>query len=708
LKLTIEDVARFPRPGMAIPGKIAFSPDGRTLTYLWSPRGDLTRELWGLDLETGERARVFGTEDAGGGATEKNVSREEALRRERERLRETGITHYEWAREAPVLLVPVRGELFVRRDGRVRSVAGGAIDARLSFQGDHVAYVRGGDLWVAGTLGEPASGRAFGTFGAGAPRDGERRLTHDAEPGVTNGLAEYMAQEEMQRSRGFWFSRDGKWLAFEQADERHIPLFRIAHFAKGPAEFEEHRYPFVGGANARVRLGVVPVAGGDVRWLELDGFEYLARVDWSHGGEVLVQLQSRDQRRLELRSYDPATGAHRTLLVEESRSWVNLANDLRPLESGELVWSSERTGFRHIYIARDGELRALTRGEWQVDHVLGVDDSSVFFSATREGPLERHAYRVPLAGGEPELLTRGPGLHDVVVSKDGSWFVDTHDSRSSAPSITVHRSDARPSRTLHQNERVDLPEPELLTFRSRDGVPLHAALYRPAGVRRPLSLVVCVYGGPHVQTVLESWALTVDMRAQYLASRGFAVLKVDNRGSARRGVAFESAIHRRMGTIEVDDQVDGVRHAVSIGAADPARVGVYGWSYGGYMTLLCLARAPEVFRVGVAGAPVTEWESYDTHYTERYMETSASNPEGYLESSVLTHASRISGKLLLVHGMIDENVHFRHSTRLLDVLVKAGKAPDLLFFPDERHMPRGERDRVSLEASIVDYFEKNL
>ena len=700
MKLDIQDLARFPRPGMAIPGKIGWSPDNRTVTFLWSAKGDLSRELWGLDVETGKRSLVFGTKDAGGGATDQNVSREEALRRERERLRETGITHYEWAREAAVLLVPVRGKLFVRHDGRVRSVAKGASDAHLSPAGDHVGFVRDSELWVVDARGER-----------------ERRLTHDAQPGVTNGLAEYMAQEEMQRRHGFWFSRDGKWLAFEQADERHVPLFRIPHFAKGPGEFEEHRYPFVGAENARVKLGVVRVEGDpSVRWLDLGDAEYLARVDWSHAGEVLVQLQSRDQRRLELRAYDPESGRSRTLLVEESKSWVNLSNDLRALESGDLLWTSERSGFRHLYVWRKGELRPLTRGDWQVDAVLGLDDQGVTFAATRDGPLERHAYRVPLAGGEVERLTHERGLHDVAVSKDGSWLVDTHDARGLAPSVVVRRRSGQArahtlherAHTLHERAHVDLPAPELHSFPSRDGTTLHAALYRPNGKSGPAPLVVSLYGGPHVQYVHDGWAMTVDLRAQYLASRGFAVLKVDNRGSARRGLAFESAIHRRMGTIEVSDQVDAVRFACAIGAGDPSRVGVYGWSYGGYMTLLCLAREPDVFRVGVAGAPVTEWEGYDTHYTERYMETPATNPEGYREGSVLTHAAAIRGKLLLVHGMIDENVHFRQSTRLLDVLLKANKAPDLLFFPDERHMPRGEKDRVSLEARIVDYFEKHL
>jgi dipeptidyl-peptidase-4 len=693
MKLTIEDLARFPRPGMAVPGKIAFSPDSKAVTFLWSKAGDLRRELWSLDVASGERTLLLGAEHVGGGATDQNVSREEALRRERERLRETGITHYEWAEEANVLIAPVRGEVFVRdAAGKVKSVARDAQDPHLSRDGSLVAFVRQGELHAV-----PSAGGK------------EVRLTNDAVPGVTNGLAEFVAQEEMHRGRGFWISPDAKTIAFEQVDEREIPILRIPHLAgKDPLEVEEHRYPFTGARNVKWRLGLVSASGGAVRWLDTTGFEYLARVRWSREGRLLVQLQSRDQRRLELRSYDPASLASKTLLLEESRSWINLHDDLRSLESGELLWASERSGWKHLYLYRESSLvRALTSGDWQVDAVLGATKEHVFFTGTRESPTERHVYRAPLSGGEAERLTHLPGMHDAVFAKDGSAWVSVHESRGRAPRIALASG-----ALVHERQSHDLPAPELFSFAARDGETLHAALYRPAEnaalIAKPAPLVVAVYGGPHVQTVQDSWGLTVDLRAQWLASRGFAVLKVDNRGSARRGLGFESKIHRRMGSIEVDDQVDGVREVVKRGLADPGRVGVYGWSYGGYMTLLCMALAPEIFKAGVSGAPVTEWEGYDTHYTERYMETPESNPRGYASGSVVTHASKIVGKLLLVHGMIDENVHFRHTARLVDALVKANRPHELIIFPDERHMPRGEKDRVALEARIVEWFERHL
>ncbi len=257
---------------------------------------------------------------------------------------------------------------------------------------------------------------------------------------------------------------------------------------------------------------------------------------------------------------------------------------------------------------------------------------------------------------------------------------------------------------------LGLQVPELTTISTRDGVPLHAAIYNPpdieAGRRYPL--VVSVYGGPHAQMVTDTWGLTVDMRAQYLAQHGFVVLKVDNRGSANRGVAFEAAIARNLGSIEVKDQVDAVRAISQRPYVDGERVGIYGWSYGGYMTLMALLCAPELFRVGVAGAPVTHWDGYDTCYTERYMGLPQSNPDGYRQSSAITHAANLKGKLLLVHGMIDENVHFRHTGRLLGALAAEQKPYDLLLFPEERHMPRDARGLEYQERRVLGYFEENL
>lgn len=699
--LTLADVARHPRPGMAAPGRIAWSPDGRWITFLESPDGSLSRSLYRLDPATGERALLVGPDDLGGGATDQNVSAAEALRRERERLRETGITHYAWAARSMTLLIPVRGTLWIGPPGALRPLVQGAQDARLSADGARLAFTRDGDLWSMPTA--PAEGIS------------PLRLTFEALPGVYCGTAEYIAQEEMHRMEGLWISPKGRQIVFTRVDERHVPPLHIPHPARAPGAEEVHRYPFTGAANARVGLGVVPMDGGDVRWLEIGPCEYLARVMWQDEDTLLIQAQPRDQRALSLRRVDLRTGAVTDVLTETSESWVNLHNGLTPLPDGGFLWLSERTGFQHIHrFDRDGRhLAQITDGGWQVDRIVRLRGDQLLFTGTMDSPLERHLYRVALSGGPVERLTVGAGMHEVIPDRDGSRFLDFYESRTASPAIYLCRtnahngSDPQDRIVVHPPAAVALPPPEILSIPAPQGHTLYGALFLPDGPG-PHPLIVAVYGGPHVQAVQESWALTVDLRAQYLRERGFAVLKLDNRGSARRGLAFESAIHLCTGHAEVEDQVTGVRYLAERGIIDPARVGIYGWSYGGYMALMCLCRAPEVFRAAVAGAPVTEWEGYDTHYTERYMGLPEENPAGYRDASVLSWVDQIRGDLLIVHGMIDENVHFRHAARLVDALLKRQIRHDLIAFPDERHMPRGERDRHALEARICGFLMERL
>ncbi|HET9091973.1 MAG TPA: prolyl oligopeptidase family serine peptidase, partial [Acidimicrobiales bacterium] len=446
---------------------------------------------------------------------------------------------------------------------------------------------------------------------------------------------------------------------------------------------------------------------------------YLARVHWLADGRLLAELESRDQRRLELVAFDPAVGSGSVVHVEEQEPYLNLHDDFFELGGGEFLWSSERSGFRHLELrSQAGELvRVLTSGDWQVDALEGVDEAAglAYFSATRDGPTERHLYSVPLAGGRIERLTGERGTHRVRFSPSGTHYVDTHSALDSPPVVRVVSATERrvvlglPERHDPRLTGLGLVPPELVSFPAPDGTPLLGLLYRaPRPAATPPPLVVQVYGGPAVQRVVDDWSSTTAMRAQALARLGCNVLAVDNRGSARRGLAFESALWRHLGEVEVADQVAGVAWAVAEGLADPRRVGVFGWSYGGYMTLQLLARAPGVFRAGVAGAPVTDWDGYDTHYTERYMGTPAENPAGYAESSVFSHVSSKTGRLLLVHGLLDENVHFRHTARLLDRLIAARREYDLLLFPRERHLPRHLEDRAYMEERAISWLVGEL
>lgn len=712
----IEAIAVYPAPGMAVPGAFAFSADDAQVFFLAGAADDPNQQLYMLDCATG--GRHVAVTPPGGGTQEATLSPEEELRRQRQRMLATGLTHYALHPATGRMLVPLHGSLYVQDglDAPLRLIldatgASPAQNAAFSANGDQVAYVQDDEVWVIPSDGGDA-----------------RQITHGAQAnGVTHGLAEYVAQEELGRETGFWWSQDGAHIAFTEVDERHIPHFHIMHAGKDTIAYESHRYPFAGEANARVRLGVVSVAGGDPVWMDLEYGEdiYLARIFWWPNGDLGAEILNRPQTRLDLVRFAITTGQRTTVLTETSDHWVTMRTKHRHvLADGSLVWASERSGFNHLYyytFPAEGAptVLALTEGAWVVDGIAGVDEARgiVYFLGNRENPTEQHLYAVPLAGGEIRRVTTQPGMHSATLDHRGELFVDVHHSLTQPPIVTLRRladdSLVQPIFTPSDPrlEAFHLTPPEMVTLPNRDGTTLYGAIYRPPQERfgpGPYPTIVEVYGGPGPQTVQNAWPLTAALRTHYLRDLGYLVFRLDNRGSARRGLAFESALHRRMGSIEVLDQVDGVRWLVAQGLADPARVGVIGWSYGGYMALMCLAQAPEVFRVGVSGAPVTSWDGYDTAYTERYMSTPQDNPTGYAQGSVLGRVANIRGKLLVIHGMLDENVHFRHTARLINALIAARVPYDLLAFPDERHMPRREPDRVYLHERTIGFFRQHL
>ncbi len=718
ISLSPADAAEYPRPGMVVPGVITFSPDDRWITYLYSPDNSLYRHLYAYNLQTAEYRCIYTAK--GGGETEETLSAEEKLRRERARNRALGVTHYAWMPGAPPdtirIMIPLNGSVTVLDDFSaeprlvVSNANGPVLDPQWSPDGRFIAFVRDAELFVANAL----SGK-------------QQQLTSGArETGLVHGLAEYIAQEEMGRQHGFWWSPDSHRIAYTEVDETHIPVYRIVHQGQeltGEYAQEDHLYPFAGHENAKVRLGVINVEGGDPVWMALgdDPDIYLARVQWWPDGSLVVQVENRTQTALQVLNCNPETGRCRVLLKETNALWINLHTMLKPLRDGRFIWASERSGFMHLYLFdQAGKLiHPLTTGSWVVDAIVGVDEDRnlVYFMGTYDSVLERHLYAVPLSGGLPRRLTYGSGSHEVKLDHAKSVFpghiqharATTAESRC-IPLMMTPQSTEVFVQQLPIGIASQLQTPEYVEILSPDGLILHGMLYRPPATYGdgPYPTIVSVYGGPHVQQVTRAWSATVDMRAQYLSRLGYLVFKLDNRGSARRGQVFEGAIKHNMGDIEVQDQVTGVRWLVAQGLTDPSRVGIYGWSYGGYMALMCLARAPKVFRVAVAGAPVTHWDGYDTHYTERYMGTPQANPDGYRNSSVMAHVGAIEGKLLLIHGLIDENVHFRHTARLVNALISAGKPYDLLLFPDERHMPRRLEDRIYLEKRVGDYFQNNL
>lgn len=690
--ITLDDLHRLLLPGMDAPSRLTFSPDGQWLAFLHAADGTTAQSLWRVDVRDGRRSLV--AHATAGTATEETLDREEQLRRERARERSVGIIDLHWAAapagDAVLCASTAGGGVVVARGSASAATLDlvGVADPRLAPTGDALAWVRDRELWrapldVDGTLGEA------------------RRLSVDAGEATFNGLAEYVAAEELGRYRGFWWDAHGGAIAYAHVDERPVPLFHLQNLAAERLELEAHRYPFAGGPNARVTLRVVSLADGSTRDVDLGMApdDYLARVIAEPSGGWLVAVLPRRQTSLRWLRVAP-DGVARELWTETSEPWLNLDDDTRVLADGRIVRTTEASGFRHLVLrGPDGTPeRLLTAGEWVVTGVAGVDETrgEVLFHATRHGVLERHLYAVPLDApapvDDPERRTIEPGWHECVVAPDGTW-ADRFSSVDVAPSVALHRPNGT-SLLLHAATATPASTgrrpPELLTVTAADGsTELHAALYRPpaTGTGSPPA-VVWVYGGPHSQKVANAWELTVQPWRQLMTELGAAVLVVDNRGTAHRGLAFERHLHCRLGEVEVEDQLAAVDQLAARGLIDARRLAITGGSYGGFLTIRAMLRHPERFTTGVAWAPVVDWEGYDTAYTERYLGLPNANPDGYRSSSLRPEAGRLRGALLVQHGLVDENVHFRHTARLLDAFDAASVSCDLQVFPGERHSGR--------------------
>ena len=556
----------------------------------------------------------------------------------------------------------------------------------------------------------------------------ERQLTKDGAGTIHNAEAEFVAQEEMAQTSGYWWAPDDSAIAFKRFDEAPVPVARRFEIYPDRTEVVEQRYPYAGAKNVLVSLAVVALADGNIRPVDLgaDTDIYLVRADWSKNARQLVyQRQTRNQQRLDLISVDVATLAQRILLTETSKTWVNLNNDLRFLEKrNAFVWASERSGRKHLYLYNlDGKLlHQISSGDWQIDELLAVDEKAgrVYVESNRDAVIDKQIYVLALDGSSadrPARLSKSDGWHEGDFSANGELWVDTFSDRKTPPQVGIRRPDGSLVGWIEQNELNDkhpyapyitahLPT-EFGTLPAADGQTLHYSMIKPAnfdpGKRYPVFLYV--YGGPTVQVVARRWG---GMFEQYMAQQGYIVFSLDNRGASRRERKFADSIYRNLGKVEVADQLAGIDWLARQSFVDAKRIGVFGWSYGGYMAAQLLAQGSDRIAGGVIGAPVTDWTLYDTHYTERYMGDPKENVEGYKQSSVFAHLDGLRSPLLLLHGMADDNVLFTNSTRLIGELTSRGVLFDLMTYPGAKHGFATKANKLHRDRTIEAFFAKQL
>lgn len=714
-ELTIERISASPSLTGETPRAVKFSPDGELLTFLKGKEDDFRQlDLWAFDLETGEERLLV---DSLALEPEKvELSEEEKARRERQRIYETGIVSYEWDAQGDAVLVPIGGDIYyagltgetpdIRRLTETEAFE---TDPKISPEGNFVSFIRDQDLHVLNL----ESGE-------------ERAVTTQGEGVISFGMAEFVAQEEMKRYTGYWWSPDERFIAFTRVDESPVDIVERFEIGGSGIEVSEQRYPAAGTDNVLIELYVQDRETGERVQIDL-GEEtdiYLARVNWLNDDTLIVQRQNRAQDRLDILAADPATGETELLFSETSDTWVNLHDDFTPIADGEqFLWTSERDGFRHIYLYEaDGDLiRQVTSGDWQVDSLAGVDEETgtVYFTGRRDTPLERQLYSISYTGEDVEAdrITETGGTWSISMDENATAFVGTYSDPDQPPQTALYDTSGERIRWIEKNAvEGDHPyapympshiEPEFGTLETEDGVELYYSILKPehCTAEAPCPAMQMVYGGPHVQTVTHGWTGTSD---QLYADRGYVVFRIDNRGSANRGTAFENPIHRAMAGVEVTDQITGLDYLKSLDYVDGDRVGVQGWSYGGYMALNLAVRAPEAYAAAVSGAPVTDWALYDTHYTERYMGTPQNNAEGYEESSVFPYLGQLETPLLMIHGMSDDNVVFANSTRVYAELQEAGIPFEMMTYPGQRHHVTGAGRDVHLDTTILNFLDRKL
>lgn len=717
----LRDFAESSRFANGKPASVTLLPGGEGALFLRSEPRSNVRNLYFVDSKGNERTLLTAEQFLGGG--EENLTAEELARRERMRQSARGIVSYSLAEDGRTILVPLSGRLFMidRVSGQRRELpsdGGSPIDARMTKDASLVGVVRDGDLYLID-----------------ASSNQQTRITNRAnEPEtVTFGTAEFVAQEEMGRRHGYWIAPDRSAVVYQRTDVEGLETFTIADPANPAKAATTWPYPRAGTKNADVRLFIQPLEGArpvgsptEVRW-DRDAYPYLAKVEWQEHAPLTILVQNRPQTEQKYLKVDPSSGYTSGLLTERDAAWINL-DDSTPKwidEGGAFLWATEKPkGWSLEMRDRAGRLMHTVVEPSLGFRSLGYIHEDAFggrgaaFVHASDDPTQTHVYRVPLFpdDGPPVKLTAAPGAHSISVAKDGSTALLSsrplvgeemrvlYDLRGAAPNTIGDPIGEMRSNAITPDFRPSLEFTRTGPRRDIDAVIVRPRDFNPS---KKYPVIVNVYGGP--TSVMVEKVRDRYLFQQWIADHGFIVVAMDGRGTPRRDAAWQRAVHKDFITKPLEDQAQGLR---SLGERyremDLDRVGIYGWSYGGYFSAMAVMQRPDVFHVGVAGAPVADWIDYDTHYTERYAGHPETDPESYRVSNVLTYADRLERPLLIIHGTADDNVYFVHALKMANALFAAGKDFDFLPLSNQTHMVTKPEFVVPMWTRVVDYFEKHL
>jgi dipeptidyl-peptidase-4 len=679
------------------------TPDGKAVLFLRSEPRVPKLQLYEFDVTTKQTRLLLSPEQLLKGAAE-HLSPEEKARRERARVSVGGFTSYELSRDGARLLLSLSGKLYVyeRASGKIQELktsAGTILDPLLSPDGNFVSYVLDNDVYVFDLTDSK-----------------ERRLTTGGTDLLSHGLAEFVAQEEMNRFHGYWWSPDSKQIVFQETDASDVETWFVADPIHPEQPPLPSFYPRPGKANVRVRLGIVSVNRGEPTWLKWDNanYPYLTKVTWEEGAPLCITVQTRDQTEVVLLSIDPQTSKTKLLVAERDKTWVNLDQSMpRWLPDGSgFLWTTEREGAWQLDLrSTTGQpTRTIVPPNMMYRGFIEFDPGSrkVIFNASTN-PTELHVHSISLDGGHSQQLTHGSGLFGASYNTNLTLSVRSSSTPEHMPITTVYDADGKQIGELPSVAETPpfTPRAEIVQLKEARG--MFAKILRPQNFKpgQKYPTIVYVYGGPH--SIVVNASMAGDLLHQWLADQGFIVVSIDNRGTPGRGRAWEREIHKKFGSVPIEDQVAGLQALAKIvPEIDLNRVGITGWSFGGYMSALAALRRPDIYKAAVAGAPVTDFLDYDTHYTERYMGLPDADPEGYKEANLLNYANKLDSALLLLHGTADDNVYFRHTLKLVDDLFRNGQHFEVLPLSGLTHMVPDPVVTERLWTLIAAHFENHL
>jgi len=707
-ELTVDRIYDFPSLNGHLARGIAWTPDSKRVTF-FEPHGTAKNakpELWVLDTASGERSLLIPADKF-----ETILPAPPGKESQATGLGRHAPSQYQWAPSGDAILFESAHSLVwydpKAQTGRVLVTGKAELgDPKISPDGKYVSFVREHNLWLVGTV------------------DGkERALTTGGSEEIRKGELDWVYPEELDITTAYWWAPDSSSIAYLEMDERKVTQFPLIDFESYTGEAELQRYPVPSNANPTVRVFAAFVAGGEPRVMDTGSNTdiYIPRVNWLPDSRHLaIQRLNRPQTVLDVLLADTTSGKSSVLLMDKDQYWINVSHDLHFFQDGKrFLWSDERTGYRELYLydMSGKQLAQLTKGEWEVSHVDSIDEVKgiVYFTGTEKSPLERQLYRVALDGTGFARITKEDGTHGVQFAPNSAQFVDAYSNSMTPPRQDLYRMDGSKLATIEENKVPELAEfhlspVEFLTVKSHDGITLNCFMIKPPNFdpAKKYPALVFTYGGPHAQIVLNSWEGATFLWHELMAQKGYIIFALDNRGSTGRGHLFEEPIHFRFGAQELSDQRDGAEWLKLQPYVDGNRIGIWGWSYGGHMTLHALFEAPELFKVGFAGGPVTDWRFYDTIYTERYLGLLPENEESYQESSPIKKAEKLKGKLLIAQGTSDDNVHYSNTFALIDELIKAQKYVEVMAFPGRGHGVNDPPARRVLMNRVTQFFLDNL